>query len=359
MRHLFYRTKLLIIIYTLTAMLLSLGSMAYMKHLHDSKAFEQLSPDYIMGFVTSAEENPDLRGVLLDTAKRHSDTFLIAADFTGIRAFAVYYTDPSLFSMELKEGRLFQIGDFENGRDVALVNKTTAAECARQDGKLWWNYGGTLFEVIGVYEDEDSFGGRTADCFLNLTAESLDTSIFSSFLFDAGRYTESDFSAIRQEISSRSGGWYIDGAPVGSEEAGEFSVSGSNFGAMFLLLLLIAALILLNSISEVGNWLQVRRKEIAVRRLCGASAGSIVFWIWKNLLALILISFAAGTALARCILEVGMHTAAAESVQMMFGLHLQWFHVFLSFVAVILFCTATAFLAVRQFRKQEIAEETA
>ena len=358
MRHLFYRAKLLIIIYTLTAMLLNLGSMAYVKHLHDGKVFEQLSSDYVVGYLTSAEENPDLRGALLSASSENSGSFLLAADFTGVRAFAIYYTDASLFSMELKSGRLFQSDDFEQGRDAVLVNETTAAECVRQEGKLWWNYGGTLFEVIGVYADEDSFGGRTADCFLNFTAESLDTSIFSSFLFDAGGDTEKDFEAIEQEILSWPEGWYIDGAPANTKEAKEFSVSGTNFGVMFLMLLLTAILILLNSVSEVQNWLQARRKEIAVRRLCGASAGAITFWIWKNLLILILISFAAGAALAGCFLKAGLNTPAAESVQMMFGLHMQWFHVFLGFAAVIVFCTATALLAVWRFRRHRIAEET-
>ena len=203
MKHFFYRAKFLIIIYSLVAMLLSLGSMAYVKHLNDYKDFEQLSSDYVVGTITCADEGPDLRGALLQAAEKCSESFLLAADFTGVRAFAVYYTEASCFPLRLTEGRLFDEEDFQEKKNVALVSLSTRERCVDKGGRIWWDYGGTLFEVVGVYKDTNSFGDRTPDCYLNLTAQTLDTSIFCSFIFDAGTDTADDFDAIKNEIT----GW--------------------------------------------------------------------------------------------------------------------------------------------------------
>ena len=65
MKHFFYGAKFLIIIYSLVAMLLSLGSMAYVKHLNDYKAFERLGMRVCLS--TSFFQNMTFR-LLIQTA---------------------------------------------------------------------------------------------------------------------------------------------------------------------------------------------------------------------------------------------------------------------------------------------------
>ena len=55
MKKYLYKSNFLIIIYTLIAMLLNMGSMAYIKHTNDYKAFPELSDQYAVGSITSGE----------------------------------------------------------------------------------------------------------------------------------------------------------------------------------------------------------------------------------------------------------------------------------------------------------------
>lgn len=355
MKHYFKQAKFLLIIYTLIAMLLNLGSMAYIKHKNDFKAFPQLSQHYAVGSITSGEHLPDLRKRLLKAAAQNSGRYLLATEFTGIHAFAVYYTDQECFPLELKAGRLFQQEDFENSTDTVLINVSAQKNCRKKGGSLFWKYGNREFRVIGVYSNTDCFGDQTPDCFFNFCAKSLDPSVFDTFIYDASLQTLSDLKKIKVFAEKSSEDIVLDYAAIGSEQAEEFSVSSMNFTPMFMMMVLTMLLILFNSIAAVQNWLSARRREIAVRKLVGASGAEICLWIGKSLSVLIFFAWGIGTVLSWMLLKIGLVLPTRESVQLMFGLHLQWSSLLCGLAAALLLCGMMAAFAIWQEQRQEIA----
>lgn len=343
------------VLYMLAAMLLSLGSMAYTKHQNDYKAFPQLTAQYAVGALTSGNPETDNRRLLLEAVNQSGGDHLLALRFDGIQGFAVYYTEKSCFPLKLKEGRLFSEEDFKQGKDVALVSESVRKECQFMDGRAYWDYGGSLFQVIGVYDDVDLYGDKSPDCFLNLCAKQLDPSIFDSFIYDAGHRTMEDLGAVKAFVEEKSQLNYFQYAQVGSQAAEEFRTSATSFAPMFMMLVLTALLVVLNSVSAVQNWLLARRGEIAVRKLVGAANASIYLWIGKGLSVLMLLSFAMGAILSRLALAAGLALPTQESVRLMFGVRMQWGSLLYGFFAMVLLCGGTAAVTVWRFQKTEIA----
>lgn len=354
MKNYLHKATFLIIIYSLIAMLLNLGSMAYLKHLNDYKAFPALSQDYAIGSLTSAEDD-DLRQLLLNGVDGIGHPHLLATELVGIDSFAIYYTDQDCFQLELEKGRLFSQQDFSTGKNLVLVNNQTESQCIEKDGAVYWDYGGIDFQVIGVYSDIDEFGNNTPNCYISFCASALDSSAFGGFLYDAGKNTENDLAAIKENIENKSPWNVFDYASASSAEAEEFSVSGNNFNSMFAIFVLTVLLILFNSISAVYNWVAVRKHEIAVRELVGASKGGIYLWLAKGITLLILISFSIGCLASKIFLSAGLVLPTRESVQLMFGVHLQPACFLCGFVLILFLCGITAMCTIAHFHKNEIA----
>lgn len=355
MRHYLYRAKFLLILYILTAMLLNLGSMAYMKHLDDFKAFPQLTSEYAVGTITSGESNIKSRKLLMEATSKGKGDYLLAVQFAGIQGFAIYYTKSSCFSLSLKEGRLFRSDDFQQGKNTVLVNESTRRRCITKDGITYWNDGGSLFQVIGVYSDVDLYGDQSPDCFLNFCAKQLDDAIFNSFLYDAGQRTIPNLKVAKSFAENQSEWNSFRYAQIQSQAAEEFRISGTSFTPMFMMLLLTAVLIVLNSVSAIQGWLMARKAEIAVRKMVGASNYSSCCWIGKNLVSLIMLAFGGGALLSKLILEIGLSLPTKESVQLMFGIQIQGDTFFYGFLGMLLLCSCTAAITLWHFQKSEIA----
>lgn len=354
MNNYFYKAKFLIIIYSLVAMLLNLGSMAYIKHMNDFKAFPQLSEQYAVGSFTSGIDG-DLRNTLLASFSQMKSDYLLATEFTGVDAFAVFYTDEACFPMELHEGRLFNHDDFDSNENNVIVNESAKKNCVVKEGTLYWNYGGSYFSVIGVYDDVDEYGGKTPACFINYCASELDSSIFGNFIFDSNGNIEKSLETVKLNVEQQADANFLDYAIVNSDEAKEFYVSGSNFKPMFGMLLLTAVMVLFNSIAALQNWLAVRRKEIAVRKLVGASNQSIFLWIGRGLFYLVMMSFLFGAIASWIFLRIGLLLPTKDSVQLMFGVHMQWTSLIYGFISAIVLCGFVAAVTVWRFHKKQIA----
>lgn len=353
MKKYLYKSTFLIIIYSLIAMLVNLGSIAYIKHINDFKAFPELSNEYAVGAATSADDN-DMRELLIESFRQSEGDYLLASEFTQIDAYAVYYTTSKYFPLKLSSGRIFTEKDFQNKSNTVLIREDIQNKCFKQNGSLYWDYGGAIFRVIGIYPAVDKTGSKAPECFLNLQASNLASSIFSSFIYDAHNKTLSNLEKVDQVVENLSDANLFEYAVAASDEAEEFDFTTTNFTTMFMMLLLTIVLIVINSSSAVYNWLLVRKREIAVRKMVGASDKDILFWLGKGILFLVMMSYCIGSFASKCILEIGLQLPTKESVQLMFGLETKIEAYFSGCFAVFFLCGLTVAVTVYTFRKKEI-----
>jgi hypothetical protein len=339
-------------------MLFILGGMAYLKNAEILKPFPQLSEDSIIGEISypESEKRNDIYDTLISSGLENNRQFILAAQFNSINSVAVYYTDAGLFPVELIEGRIFNDRDFTDHTNVVLVNEDTRKICEDRGGDLWWKYAGNEYKVIGVYREQDLQNGIENNCYINLLSSNLYSNSFTNFIFDAKTNSVEIFYQISQSLIEQYQDIYIGYVPLADSKDSEYVSRGTNYKPMELMLIVTAVLVLFNSISVSMNWLLWYKKEIAVRKLCGANKSSINIWIIKKFISYILISGVIGILGTNLFMFITKYLPVAESTKLMFGNKIMMPGVFLGMGCVFIICGIIVAVIVKQYSKQTISE---
>jgi hypothetical protein len=320
----------------MVAMLFTLGGMAYLKNMQIYKPFPQISDMGMIGGVMAQEGDNGKKAFmeLADMASNEETPFLFASYFVIANSAAVYYSDPKMLPIELTEGRMFSEQDFSSNADVVLINSERRNECNERDGALWWNYAGEEYEVIGIYNSPED---NAVDAFYNLTADSLSSDMFGDFVFDAGTESASVFDEIAARYYSEHPNAFIGFVPLSESKGSEYVHEGATaFGAMELMLIATAILVLINAMSVGASWLTWYEKEMSVRMLCGATRRKIQLWIVGKWLSFAAISEVIGILCVAVFLVITKYMPVAESVSLMYGKHIEWKGVSLGFLGLLL-----------------------
>jgi ABC-type antimicrobial peptide transport system permease subunit len=318
----FYKSGSLILIFSLVAMLFTLGGTALAKNTALYKPFPEQSDNSIIGRYSYTDEtigSADFYSSLADIGEQDGERFMIASLINGINSVAVYYSDDSLFQIDLISGETFSRKDFRNHADTVLINENMVSQCERRNGALWWRYNGYDFEVKGIYKSTRKNGDQTKKCYFNLLSDHIGRGSFPIFTFDADGATVETMERLLAAHKAGFPDLRIDYVSLYDAPEGGYIQQSVNFKAMEAMLLITALLVFLNTISVCVNWIDWRKKEISVRRLCGASNQAIFRWAVRHMLLFTGISIIIGLLLSRLFLTVTTYLPVAESTQLMFG----------------------------------------
>lgn len=165
------------------------------------------------------------------------------------------------FSAFLKEGRFFTEDDYNEKTTTAVIGQDMIEETLQHDGKRFYLYGNSEYEVIGVFAKQRNIVDQTV--FLNLTALDEDINPKDGIYYvDAKKQDTVD--TVVEALRTGNGDRF-------TLESVEFVPSttwmlGNIFTTLFVFCTISAALCLvINSIFLING----QRYSIAVKKLCG------------------------------------------------------------------------------------------
>jgi hypothetical protein len=357
LKTIFYKAKILVLIFSLVSMLFTLGGMAFAKNAGIYKPLPQLSDDAVVGAfrLPDGADGKEVFGSLIGAGGGSGRGFLLATELIMIDAVAVYFSGEDIFPLDIVWGRSFSEGDFQNHADAVIVSQETRDRCVARGGALYWDYGGDSYEVIGVYRADDSYV-NPPKLFICLTARQLDPDVFRSFIFDAGGGSAEVLGSMFSQTVAGYPGLEMECIPLADAEGSEYVHYASNFEGMQGMLLLLALLILLNSMSAFSNWVTWHRKEIAVRKLCGATERQIVRWVAGKMALFIAVAGLVGIACARIFMAAAAYLPVAASARAMFGSEFSPQGLAIGLCMLVLLCGGVVALSLVRHRKKEIVE---
>lgn len=209
------------------------------------------------------------------------------------------------------EGRFLCPGDFQPERYCAVIGKALVSQTYKRDNKRWIVIEGVEFEVLGIlgYEGDTVFDSII---FINgMVQETLFSSKYYTFDFFFQTNPESYFLAFSQGWPQKMNTLSLQS---GSRNYGSTLFEQYQFekGFLFTQALVLGSLLLLSR-----EWLQHKRKGLAVRRLLGAHGRMLVFPILRNYLGFWFISLVSGLLYA-----VFLHQAYLEKLVIAYAVYL-------------------------------------
>jgi hypothetical protein len=231
--------------------------------------------------------------------------------------------------VDLVSGRNFEEKDFYESTNSILISEEMQAKCDVVNGKTMFVYSGDRYEVIGVYKRTSNRLTQDAYAIYNLISEHVlkgDRYINGRYHLDIGGYNIEALDQMKEICS-------FDLLRSTRENAfwerlkRTVRIQGMTSGVFLLVLLMI----FLNSASVISSWIEKRRKEIFIRKICGASVSAVNLKIFQDYLSLVFLSFVSGF----CAAYLAAKWTGGIAVQMIGGFDFSAAVVLTSFVPVL------------------------
>lgn len=177
------------------------------------------------------------------------------------------YFNGNDFSPNIIDGRNFNEDDFINHQNVALVSSEAESNCTEEDGIKIISVNNINYEVIGVFQKNPNTINRDAEIYYNLFSENVlnyENNAYGQYIIDTVepiKNTVTDISElgnVSTDMPYTTGLW----------DSLEIAISAQAYS--LIVIVLIALMIALNSISVSAFWIEKRRKEFFIRKLTGA-----------------------------------------------------------------------------------------
>lgn len=323
MKSFFYRSKLLILIFSIAACLLTLASAAIVKfQFSDKKAFEGLSEDYAIGVLKSLEYedyNAPTLNDLVTYLKNMDRTFIFAKQYSYTAGIGILYSEER-FKFPLVSGRAFKEKDFVEHTNTIIVSEDIVSDCTDRNGTLYYMHNNEEYEVIGVFKGQVGDSADETLYYINLAAQRLqDTSFIGTYILDTGLSSISDFEKLGAYVENIDNNINVDFSKGLSKHASKFSNLISNSMQMIAIVFIGGSLVLINSFSATTVWIYARKKEIGIRKMLGATDRQIYLLIVKQYIALIGSSYLLGMLPAFLIVHFSSKLQAIPTVYLLFG----------------------------------------
>lgn len=359
MKAFLYKAKLLIIIYSTSAFLLTLASAAFIKQYYLSqKILPCLSDSYIVGATTSydiEEERSIKNSDVLSYLNSIEDNYIYIRNLSNSRGRAVVFSENSGFSLPIISGRLFQKEDFTNHSNTIIISEELEEDCVKKASKLYYIYNNKYFEVIGIYQGVLGEDIEEADYYINLQAEYMhDGYAYGEYLIDVGDKSQYECNKMEEYIEGINSDVEMQHASGLGRDSMTLSDVVSNASGMILIIFISALLVLMNSISVSSQWILARKKDIAVRKLLGASDENIRRWVIKQYIGLICGSFILGLLLASIIIKNSRKIVAVPTIYLLFGEYLDLRVTIIAFLILLIEGLAVLFITLNFYSKKHI-----
>lgn len=324
MKSFFYRSKLLILIFSIAACLLTLASAAIVKfQFSDKKAFEGLSEDYAIGVLRSLEYedyNVPTINDLVTYLRNMDNTYIFAKQYSYTAGIGILYSEEERFKLPLVSGRAFNEKDFVDHTNTIIVSEDIVSDCTDRNGTLFYMHNNEEYEVIGVFKGQVGDSADETLYYINLAAQRLqDTSSIGTYILDTGSSSISDFEKLGSYVENIDKNIDVDFSKGLSKHASKFSNLMTNSMQMIAIIFIGGSLVLINSFSATTVWIYARKKEIGIRKMLGATDRQIYLLIVKQYIALIGSSYLLGMLPAFLIVHFSSKLQAIPTVYLLFG----------------------------------------
>lgn len=324
MKAFFYKSKLLILIYSTSAFLLTLSSAAIIKHFYShQKPLSCLTDNYMVGIVKSydIESEKNLKNKnLLAYLNYIKEDFIYIQKISNTQGQAILHSGRPDFELPLISGRLFTEEDFAKHTDTIIISNKLEKDCINRNNKTYYIHGNDYFEVIGIFKGLVGSDMQEPLYYINLQAESLqDNYAYGEYLLDAAHHTQYINKGMEKYLLELNNNLIIKSEFAINNNSKKLTNIISNARQMISMLLISGALVLANSLSASSQWINGRKKEIAIRKLLGASDHTTNIWLIKQYSALICCSFFIGSLLAASIIKFSNKITAIPTIYLLFG----------------------------------------
>lgn len=250
------------------------------------------------------KKNLDSLGELIEFINNKSDSYIFYKDNYMTNGKAIYFRNIDFFP-KLIDGRTFTEKDFINNTNTVLISSDVSNKTFKENSKTYYIVENSAYEVIGIYEKSSNKVNLDADYYYNMLA--TNNLIVHNDLI-AGLYQLDSADQTDRIVNSLSTILPIDIVENNKmnsfldKVAKTFSTQAINVFPIFLVVLMV----LLNTISITTNWIGRRKKELAIRRLCGATTEDIKKMLLFEYILITTLCFSIGLILAYIISNVSL-----------------------------------------------------
>lgn len=314
------------------------------------KPADQMTDSFLEFSIKSNElnseinKNPDSLEELINLISSDSQSYLFFKVNHMTNGKAVYFNNIN-FAPKVITGRSFNKKDFENKSNTILISEDVLNNTHKENGKTYYIVENKAYEVIGVYKKSLNKVNLDADYYYNMVASNnlqVHNDLISGlYQLDAAEQTDKIITSLSSFLTIEI---------FGDNQMNNFfdkiektlSTQAINVFPLFLVILMV----LLNTFSITTNWIGRRKKEIAIRRLCGATKRDIQKMLFFEYLSITTISFLMGLILAYMISKV--------SLWIFIGFNFSLTTLFISLTMTTAIGIVSSIILIKQYNNNEI-----
>lgn len=203
----------------------------------------------------------------------------------------VYSSDNNFANLDIQSGRNFEMDDFKYNKNVAVISDTMKEKCIDDNGTPMIQIGNGFYEVVGFFSyNSNNTINPNSYVYYNLFSENMfeDTSNIGQLAIDISLTDKLSELFSINDIAYPT--------KISFSERLSLALFSQSITITPLCLVLIA--VILNSINITINWVNNNKKELVVRRICGANIRDLSFLLVRKYFILTSFSYILGFILA-------------------------------------------------------------
>ena len=305
MRNLFSKSLSVVVINIYTALFLTIALSSLVHAYHQTYQYaDGLKGDYLS---ISINENEGVGNfykdfcLYIDSTYSEKNTLILRYNDTG--NCGVYYSGKNFADLDILSGRNFELNDFKNNRNVALVSENMKEKCIDIDGTTMIQIGSGYYEVVGYFDyKEGNTINQGSYVYYNLFSNNMfkdESTNIGQIVIDNNVTGEEILNQLKEKYPTAKATYPTK---ISFTQRLTLALFSQSITIMPLCLVMIA--VILNSINITINWVNNNKKELVVRRICGANMKNLTFLLIRKYFILTSISYVVGFVAAYLISKV-------------------------------------------------------
>ncbi len=209
----------------------------------------------------------------------------------------VFFSNNNIIDLDIQSGRNFEFDDFKYHKNVAVVSEHMKEKCIDIDGMSMIQIGNSYYEVIGFFKyNGDNTINPNSYVYYNLFSENMfeyESGSIGQIAIESDIKYDTLLNRLNEEHTINQVAYP---ARIPFSERLSLALFSQSITITPLCLVLIA--VILNSINITINWVNNNKKELVVRRICGANMRKLSFLLVRKYFILTSLSYVVGFGIA-------------------------------------------------------------
>lgn len=272
-------------------------------------------------FIQSEDlENPKIKTVFKSIDKLNADKVLIGTYMSQVKI--------SMFSRSFIEDlNVSPIHSNNENKNVAIVNLKYKELIYEKNGDSFINYRGNAYLVIGTYLDEKDDALKEVMFYIDAASPKIKKDNYYDYIQLSFK---DDIEA--EQIKNIAKNLFND-YRIADNFDGNYIDTRITFVGIILI---CACLVLFNCVGFIQKWVSYQKKELAIRKMVGATPNDNMILLYKRFFCIFLLSVLAGTFITLLVLNIIKYIPDLSSTRELFGTRLKALSFILSAVNVLI-----------------------